>query len=91
MKKIGYIIIGISFLVGAYLVSINKTQVNWQYYIPFLVLGFVGIALVRISDKKTKKSAEVFEDNLGEIESSLNNLISNLKLMNYPAASGRGI
>ncbi len=81
MHKFGYALITISFLVGAYLVSLDEYSVQWGIYVPFLVVGFVGIALIRISSKKKTHSKETFNENIAVLEDSLSKLISNLKML----------
>lgn len=79
MRIIGYIFIVISFLVGAFLVSIDKTQVNWGYYIPFLVLGFIGIVLLRVGQHKSTHTEEAIQENISDLEKSVDQVILNLK------------
>ena len=79
MRITGYIFVVISFLVGAFLVSVNKTQVDWGYFIPFLILGFIGIALIRIGQHKSTHAEEAVKENISDLESSVDNVIVNLK------------
>jgi hypothetical protein len=82
MRKLGYAFVTVSFLADAYLVSLDKFLVQWDIFIPFLVLGFIGIALIKISSKKVTHSKETFDENISVLEGSLANLISNLASLN---------
>ncbi len=82
MKKSGYLLIVIAFLGGAYLTSLDPLKVMWQYFIPLIVIGFVGVALIKISNKRTTHTEERFSKNLSDIESSLDNIIQKLILLN---------
>lgn len=79
MRITGYIFVVISFLVGAFLVSVDKTQVDWGYYIPFLVLGFIGIVLLRVGQLKTAHTEEAIQENISDLEKSMDQVILNLK------------
>jgi len=82
MKKAGYILIAIAFLAGAYLTSLDPEKVMWEYFIPLVILGFVGITLIKVSSKKATHTTERFSKNLSDIESSLNNIIQKLTRLN---------
>lgn len=82
MRKLGYTFVTISFLAGSYLVSLDKFLVQWSFFIPCMLVGFVGIAFVKISAKKTTHSKETFDENISVLEKSIANIISNLKTLN---------
>ena len=82
MKKAGYILITIAFLIGAYFTSLDPQKVMWQYFIPLLIIGFIGVTLVKKGSKKTTHTEERFSQNLSDIESSLNNIVQKLTRLN---------
>ncbi len=82
MKKSGYLLIAIAFLGGAYLTSLDPQKVMWQYFITLIILGFVGVALIKISNKKATHTEERFSKNLSDIESSINNIVQKLNQLN---------
>jgi hypothetical protein len=82
MKKTGYILIVITFLFGAYLTSLDPEKVMWEYFIPLVILGFVGVTLIKVSSKKATHTKERFSKNLSDIETSLNNIIQKLTQLN---------
>lgn len=82
MKKIGYILIAASFLSGALLTSLDATQVNWTYFIPALVVGFIGLAMVKSENKKHAKADHKLEDDLQLMDKSLHQIVENLKQLN---------
>ncbi len=81
MKKIGYILIVASFLSGALLTSLDATVVNWLYFVPALVVGFIGLAMVKSEHKKEAKSDHKLSDDLNVMDKSLHNIVANLKTL----------
>ncbi len=79
MKKIGYLLIVISFLCGALLTSLDATKVNWLYFVPALIVGFIGLAMVKSESKKEAKSDHKLSDDLKLMDTSLKNIVANLK------------
>ncbi|MCW8878297.1 MAG: hypothetical protein OQJ89_06545 [Kangiellaceae bacterium] len=82
MKKIGYILIMASFLSGSFLTSLDPTLVNWMYFVPALIVGFVGVALVKSEHKKHAKADHKLEDDLQLMDKSLHQIVNNLKELN---------
>ncbi len=82
MKKIGFLIITIGFLCGALSTVVDKEAVKWPYLICSLVIGIIGIFIVRVSDKKVRKSKETITKNIETINSSLSNIVNNIQILN---------
>jgi hypothetical protein len=82
MKKAGYFLITAAFLVGAFLTSLDHQKVSWEYFIPTIVVGFIGVILVRVAGKKVSHTEEKFSENISNIESSLNNILDKLAKLN---------
>lgn len=79
MKNLGYLLIILSFLTGAFLTSLDATVVNWVYFVPSLLVGFVGLALVKSEHKKAAQSDHKLDDDLATMDKSLQNIVANLK------------
>jgi hypothetical protein len=86
MKKSGYLIITIAFLVGAYLTSLDPERILWLYFILVIILGFVGVAMVKAGSKKVTHTEERFTKNLSDIELSINNIVQKVSQLNSQKA-----
>lgn len=82
MKNFAYLLIIISFLIGSFLTSLDPEKVNWLYFIPTIILGFVGLGIIKSGDKKEAQSASRLEDDLALMTKSIDQIVSNLKQLN---------
>ena len=82
MKKLGIVLIGIGFLAGTLVTVIDAETVRWIPFIASLATGIIGIVLVKVSIKKEARSTEVLTKNMQQIETSISNIIKNLKELN---------
>ncbi|MCB0303895.1 MAG: hypothetical protein KDI38_08950 [Calditrichaeota bacterium] len=76
MTKIGYILIAVGFLYGAYLTSLDPQLVQWGRFLPTLLMGFVGVALVRMGTKQESQAEHKIAENIGAIEKSIANIVA---------------
>ncbi len=81
MKKIGYLLITVSFLAGSLTAVTDQTLVNWAHFIPAVVIGIIGIVMVRLYDYKHNRSEEKLEGHLSDIESSLASIVNNINAL----------
>ena len=82
MKKLGYIIITVSFLAGSLIAVLDELKVQWGYFIGVLVLGIVGIVLVHLHERKSSRSEKKLAMNLEDIKTSLTRVVENLTRLN---------
>ena len=82
MKKITFLLVVLAFLAGAYLTSLDKEHVNWMYFIPILVVGFISAILFQKHSNAEAKQGHVLEGNKKILIDSLNNIIKNLSDLN---------
>lgn len=82
MKKLGYLIITIGFLAGALVSVLDELKVQWSYFSGALILGAVGIILVRLHEKKNVRSEEKLAMNLQDIKTSLTGIVENMTQLN---------
>ena len=85
-KQIGYSMVGISFLGGAFITSLDLNLVNWQIFLPTLVFGILGVTIANKALKREAHSEGVLTTNLGNIESSINRIVDNLVSLNNSEA-----
>lgn len=76
MHRIGYLLIAGSFLFGSYLAVERREGVPVVALIVTLLVGAVGIVLVRVALHRAAHSAEVLTANIGAIEGSLQRLVT---------------
>ncbi len=81
-KQIGYIMIILSFLGGAFITSLDALTVNWNLFFPTMVMGILGVITVNKAVKKEAHSDGVLKTNLDNIESSIDRIVSNLVELN---------
>lgn len=82
MRNLGYALIWIGFLAGAMSTVIQEEGVEWTYLIPSVIVGIVGIVLVRQSQRRLAESDEQVSANIQNIEDSLQRIIENIKKLN---------
>lgn len=82
IKTIGYIVISINFLAGALAAIVDEQTVHWYYFIITIILGIVGIALIRRSNKYSFQTEDKLVFNIKNIEESLNRIVENMKKLN---------
>ncbi len=82
MKKLGYIIITVAFLAGALVAVLDELKVQWGYFSGALILGVVGIILVRLYEHKSSRSDKRVAMNLQDIKTSLIRIVENITHLN---------
>jgi hypothetical protein len=81
MNKIGLLLISVSFLIGAYLTALDTKEVNWLLFVPSLLVGFVGVALVHYGNKQAAQDEKKVTQNMSLIVKSLANLVTNVSYL----------
>ncbi|MGK7395784.1 MAG: hypothetical protein ACNS62_14490 [Candidatus Cyclobacteriaceae bacterium M3_2C_046] len=82
MRILGYILIGLSFLVCSFLTVLNEFSINWLYFIPTLSVGVIGVAIARISTRKEATSEHVMTKNIDSLHTSLDHIVTNIRQLN---------
>lgn len=75
MKNIGLGIIIVAFLAAAYLTSLDPQLVDWTYFIPTIVVGFIGVALVQVGGKQEATEESKMAEDISIIETSIKNIV----------------
>ncbi len=81
MKGLGYLLLVIGFLGGAYVASLDAREVSWEWFIPAMVAGALGVALIRRSEQASARSDTVLSRNREHVEDSLARIIRGLEEM----------
>ena len=82
MKNIGYLLLLASFLAAAFLASLDAREMDWTLMIPVLLVGFVGVIMVRRVEHAAASADHVLKAHREDLETSLNNIIATLKTLN---------
>lgn len=82
MSRLGYLLIAAGFLGGAYFSVVEKESVPWVSLVVSLILGAVGILMVRQSQRASAHSEDRLSTNLGSISSSLERLAAKATSLN---------
>ena len=82
MKNIAFTFVALAFVVGAYLASLDEKTVQWAYFIPVVVLGFVGAFLFRRTANAEAKHGDLLQNNKQVLILSLKRILKNLEALN---------
>ncbi|MDH3216363.1 MAG: hypothetical protein OEN01_08730 [Candidatus Krumholzibacteria bacterium] len=82
MKTIGYVLIAASFLAGSLVAVLETVTVRWGYFVPLLVLGFIGVVMVRMGIRQHTQAAEIVSTNIKAIHESLHSLVKKVTQLN---------
>ncbi len=82
MKNIAFILVILSFLAGAFLASLDERAMNWTYFIPVMLVGFVGAFIYKKEASAAAKRGDLLQNNKQVLMDSLNNILENLESLN---------
>ena len=82
MKNIAFILVILSFLAGAFLTSLDERTMNWTYFIPVMLVGFVGAFIYKKESSAAAKHGDLLQNNKKVLIESLDNLVKNLESLN---------
>jgi hypothetical protein len=79
MSIIGFVLTALGFLGGAFLASLDPATMRWGLFVPCLLLGAVGVYLIKQSSLRHARSDETLASNRAHIEDSLVRIIAGLR------------
>ncbi len=79
MKTIAFIIVILAFLAGAYMTSLDPAEIEWTWFIPIIVAGFIASLLYRNAANAAARQEHVLENNKTVLTQSLDNILGNLE------------
>ncbi|MBS1271817.1 MAG: hypothetical protein MAGBODY4_00949 [Candidatus Marinimicrobia bacterium] len=82
MKRIGLILITVSFLAGSYITVLHEWTINWAWFLPGLVVGLIGVALVQVGERKIAGEEEAVAANIRTLDESLKKVVQNARDLN---------
>jgi len=82
MKNIAFTAVILSFLAGSYLASLDERLMNWTYFIPVMLVGFIGAFWYKKEANAAAKHGDVLTNNKKILIESLDNVLVNLEALN---------
>ena len=82
MKKLGFILIWGAFLAASFVAVLDTLVVKWAWFVPLGLVGFVGVAIVRMGTRKLEQSAHRIDANIKTIHVSLLNVVTKVDKLN---------
>jgi len=82
MKRTGYLIVAVSFVVAC-LVSVQEVlTLNWAIFVPVLISGFAGAVMAQFGRRRETKSVGRVAENIELLRRSLRDLATKLAELN---------
>ena len=78
MKQIGYLLLAVGFLAGAFVTALDLETVNWAIFGIAAVAAVLGLVLIKRQASAHARSDEVLELNRSELRESLENVVRDL-------------
>jgi hypothetical protein len=82
MGQLGFLLVVVGFLAGALASVVDETAVRWNWFIPAMAVGFVGVALVRLGRRREVRAAERLTSNMRALQDSLGRIAQNMTRLN---------
>lgn len=79
MKNIALLLIAASFLAGSFLAVTDPRLINWNYFVPVLLVGVIGLGLFRKVEREETRSGHRLTGNMEILSKSLGNIQENLE------------
>jgi hypothetical protein len=74
-RQIGLLLITLSFLAASYVSVLDSVTMDWGLFLPALVVGVIGIALVQWAKRKHASETDRVASDLSVLEGSLQNVV----------------
>ena len=82
MRRLGFFLVIVGFLAGALASVVNQATVRWGWFVPAVVVGFVGVVLVRLGQRREVRATERLVSNMRVIQESLRRIAQNMVQFN---------
>jgi hypothetical protein len=82
MRKFGFLLVIAGFLGGALASVLNETAVRWNWFVPAVAVGFGGVVLVRIGQRREIHATGRLTSNMRAIQESLRRIAQNMIRLN---------
>jgi hypothetical protein len=78
MKAIGFLLLTLGFLIGAFATALDVEHVNWPGFVVAAVGAVVGLVLIKRAAAAHATSDEVLALNRGELNESIKNIVRDI-------------
>jgi hypothetical protein len=82
MGWLGFVLVSIGFLGGALASVLDETAVRWTWFVPAVTVGFAGVILVRMGQRRHVRSTERLVSNMRALQESLGRIARNITQLN---------
>lgn len=82
MKNLGYFMVALGFLGGAFATSLDVQNVNWTVFIAMAAAAVTGLVIYKTQLGAHARSEEVLEANRSELRDSISNIVADLAELN---------
>jgi hypothetical protein len=79
MKIFALALVIASFLAGAFLSVMDPRQIDWNFMIPVLVVGVIGLVIYRKVQREETRAGHRLAGNMELLDTSLANILANLE------------
>ena len=87
MKSLGYFLLAVGFLGGAFATSLDVQQVDWWIFTVSAIAAVVGLIVFKRQVSAHARSDTVLEVNRGELRESIENIVRDLEQLTGSAES----
>ena len=87
MKLLGFMLVAVGFLLGAYSTALDTVATNWNLFIPAAIGAAVGVYMIKRSSRGEARADHVLTANRSELLESLANIIATLDKISASEAS----
>jgi hypothetical protein len=82
MKTIGFLMVTAGFIIAALATVVDEAGVTWLWYIPALLIGAAGVAIIRIDHARHNKAEHHVAARIETVEGSLTRIAANIDKLN---------
>jgi hypothetical protein len=82
MKLFGFLLITAGFIGSTTVAVLDKEMVVWAHFIPLLLVGVIGVIIVRVITHKHSRGEEKLGTNIEAIKTSLNSVVKKIDQLN---------
>jgi len=72
----------VGFLAAALATVLDEDAIRWLWYVPALMVGAAGVAVIRIDDARKNKTEHHVASRIETVEGSLERIATNIKKLN---------
>ncbi len=87
IKTFYLLIIMAVFLAGAFISVLDPTEINWNWFVPIVLLGTVALFLYKKAHHGEARDSARLSGNLQILENSLGKILENLETLNSDSAN----